>query len=213
MILERLAVGPLQCNCSILGDEESREALLVDPGDDVELIMERVAKHRLKVVAIVATHGHIDHVGGLAEARQATGAPVLIHEADVFLYKMLPVQAMMIGLGAPQLGNGEDDLDGRLADGQKLTFGKLTAEVLHTPGHTPGSVCFHVGSDFKLLSGDTLFARGIGRTDLWGGSQEDIVRSIRERLYRLPDETVVYPGHGPQTTIGVERAQNPFVRV
>ena len=174
MILESVAVGPLQCNCYILGCEETREALLIDPGEDADLILPLIAKHRLNVRYILSTHAHIDHVGDLEKMKDATGAQALLHEKDLVLYQNLPIQAAWLGVPIPP----SITIDNFIADHDELRFGKHTGDVLFTPGHTPGSICLHLreGSG-KLFSGDTLFYRSIGRTDLWGGSQETIFRS------------------------------------
>lgn len=208
MILESVAVGPLQCNCYILGCEETREALLIDPGEEADLILPLIAKHRLNVRYILSTHAHIDHVGDLEKMKDATGAQALLHEKDLVLYQNLPIQAAWLGVPIPP----SITIDNFIADHDELRFGKHTGDVLFTPGHTPGSICLHLreGSG-KLFSGDTLFYRSIGRTDLWGGSQETIFRSLREKLLALEDKTVVYPGHGQPTTIGEERRMNPFL--
>ncbi len=206
----------LQCNCSIIGDPETREALVVDPGDEADRILQILAKHALTVKAIVSTHAHIDHVGGLRKMQQATGAPVLMHGDDMELYRHLDMQAAFIGMRAPDPAS----VDTLLREGDTLRWGGFAASVLHTPGHTPGSVSLYLAprqSDSgnadpgKLLAGDTLFAGSIGRTDLWGGSLEQILRSIHQKLLGLPEETIVYPGHGAITTIGEERATNPFL--
>jgi hydroxyacylglutathione hydrolase len=208
LIFESVAVGPLQCNCYIVGCEETREALLIDPGEDAELILPLIAKHRLNVRYILSTHAHIDHVGDLEQMKSATGAQALLHEKDLELYQNLPMQAAWLGVSVP----ASTTIDNFVADRDELRFGKHSGEVLFTPGHTPGSICLHLpeGSG-KLFSGDTLFYRSIGRTDLWGGSQETIFRSLRDKLLALEDKTVVYPGHGQPTTIGEERRQNPFL--
>jgi len=216
LIHEILPVGLLQCNCSVVGDPVTREAIVIDPGDEVDRILEVVARHGLKVNAIVNTHAHIDHVGGLSRMREATGAPVLMHQEDLELYGHLDVQAAMIGMRVP----ARTEVDGFLGEGEKICWGSFSAQVIHTPGHTRGSVCLYLpvegsgsGPDQtpKLFAGDTLFAGSIGRTDLWGGSFEQIMRSLKTKLLELPDETIVYPGHGPETTIGQERVGNPFV--
>lgn len=231
IIHEVLPVGMLQCNCSILGDPETREAIVVDPGDEVERILEILRKHDLKVLSIVSTHTHIDHVGGLARLHQATGAPVLIHEGDVELYRHLDVQAQWLGIPMPEIMRIQDFVK----EGDALRWGSLEARVLHTPGHTPGSICLVVdqatgardrnakaaaaskdaaplAGAARLISGDTLFQGSIGRTDLWGGSYPQIIRSIQEKLIVLPEDMRVYPGHGDATTIGDERESNPFLR-
>ena len=218
IIHEILPVGMLQCNCSIIGDPETHEALVVDPGDESDRILQLLAKHALTVSAIVSTHAHIDHVGGLRKIQQATGAPVLMHADDMELYRHLDVQAAWIGMRTPDPAS----VDKFLREGDTLRWGHFEANVLHTPGHTPGSISLymapqkteHTGEAAgKLLAGDTLFAGSIGRTDLWGGSLEQILRSIHQKLLILPDETMVYPGHGAVTTIGEERAGNPFLEL
>jgi glyoxylase-like metal-dependent hydrolase (beta-lactamase superfamily II) len=207
MIHKILPVGPLQCNCSIIGDETTREAMVIDPGDDIEDILAIVAQHKLTVKQIVITHAHIDHVGGAMKLRARTGAPILLNQNDFALLKMLDIQATWLGMTAPE----KVAIAASIADGDTLRTGSLTANVLHTPGHTEGSVCLYFPSEKLLLAGDTLFAGGIGRTDLPGGSYEKIMRSLRDSLLTLPDDTVVIPGHGPRTTIGEEREGNPFL--
>ena len=208
MIFETVAVGPLQCNCYIIGCEKTREALVIDPGDEVELILPLIHKHQLKVRYILSTHAHIDHVGDLEKIRDQTGAETLLHEEDLLLYNNLPMQAAWLGIDTPKTTK----IDNFIHHGDRLRFGEHSGEVLFTPGHTPGSVCLHLpGEKGKLFAGDTLFQRSIGRTDLWGGSYENIIKSIRERLLLLDDDTVVYPGHGPATTIGQEKKHNPFL--
>ena len=209
MILETFPVGKLQCNCTILGSEQTREAIVVDPGDEVPLVLERLARHRLTVKHIIATHGHIDHVGGLKELKDATGAPVYLHRGDLFLYGALPMQAALLGLAPPPA----TEVDAHLDEGDELGAGEVRLRVHHTPGHTPGSLCFHSPeSGGRLFAGDTLFLGSIGRTDLWGGSHEEILDSLRGKVMTLPDETIVVPGHGPATTVGRERRFNPFLR-
>jgi glyoxylase-like metal-dependent hydrolase (beta-lactamase superfamily II) len=207
MIHKVLPVGPLQCNCSIIGDETTLEAMVIDPGDDIEDILAIVNQNQLKVKQIVITHAHIDHVGGAMKLRAQTGAPILINQNDLALLKMLDVQASWLGMKPP----GAVQIDSDLKHGQKLEAGGLTANVLHTPGHTEGSVCLYFPAEKLLIAGDTLFARSIGRTDLPGGSFEKIIRSLHDRVLSLPDDTVVFPGHGPTTTVGEEREENPFV--
>jgi len=207
MIHKILPVGPLQCNCSIIGDETTREAMVIDPGDDIEDIIAIVAQYKLTVKQIVITHAHIDHVGGAMKLRARTGAPILLNQNDYALLKMLDIQATWLGMAEPE----KVAIAASIADGDELRTGSLTANVLHTPGHTEGSVCLYFPSEKLLLAGDTLFAGGIGRTDLPGGSYEKIMRSLRGSLLTLPDDTVVIPGHGPRTTIGEEREGNPFL--
>jgi glyoxylase-like metal-dependent hydrolase (beta-lactamase superfamily II) len=255
-----IPVGMLQCNCSIIGDPATREALVVDPGDEVTRILDLIGRHRLIVKAIVSTHAHIDHVGGLSKLHQYTGAPVLMHRDDLPLYQAMEMQASFLGVMPPEL----TDIDQLLKEGDVLHWGGFEAQVIHTPGHTPGSVSLYLPHDAgkvtgvpamrtvmdetgenvtladllrktvtseddaqsvaqeepeivaprapQLFSGDTLFAGSIGRTDLWGGSMEKIMDSLRSKLMHLPDDTVVYPGHGPVTTIGNERHLNPFLQ-
>ncbi len=258
-----IPVGMLQCNCSIIGDPATREALVVDPGDEVTRILDLIGRYRLIVKAIVSTHAHIDHVGGLSKLHKYTGAPVLMHRDDLPLYQAMDMQAAFLGVLPPEL----TEVDQLLKEGDVLRWGRFEAQVIHTPGHTPGSVALYLPHDAgkvtaapaihtvlneagekialtdltdllkkpasaeddaqsipldeaektvppapQLFSGDTLFAGSIGRTDLWGGSMEQIMNSLRTKLMHLPDETVVYPGHGPVTTIGNERHLNPFLQ-
>ncbi len=207
MIHEILPVGPLQCNCSVIGDEATREAMVIDPGDDIDDILALVRKHNLIVKQIVITHAHIDHVGGAMKLRRATGAPILLNQNDYALIKMLDMQAAWIGMPSP----GKVEIDRSIGQADVLVVGDIQATVLHTPGHTEGSVCLYFEAEKKLIAGDTLFAGSIGRTDLPGGSFEQIINSLHETVMELPDATVVLPGHGPQTTIGQERASNPFL--
>jgi hydroxyacylglutathione hydrolase len=207
MIHKILPVGPLHCNCSIIGDETTREAMVIDPGDDIEDVLVIIRENKLDVKQIVITHAHIDHVGGAMKLRAATGAPILLNQSDYALLKMLDVQASWLGMAAP----GEVAIEASIGDGESLQTGNLKANVLHTPGHTEGSVCLYFPAEKLLIAGDTLFARSIGRTDLPGGSFEKIMRSLHDRVMTLPDETVVIPGHGPRTTIGEEREGNPFL--
>ena len=207
MIHKILPVGPLQCNCSIIGDETPREAMVIDPGDDIEDVLAIIREHKLEVKQIVITHAHIDHVGGAMKLRAQTGAPILLNQNDYALLKMLDVQASWLGMAAP----GEVAIEASIGDGELLQTGNLKASVLHTPGHTEGSVCLYFPVEKLLIAGDTLFARSIGRTDLPGGSFEKIMRSLHDRVLTLPDETLVIPGHGPKTTIGEEREENPFL--
>jgi hydroxyacylglutathione hydrolase len=235
LIHEILPVGMLQCNCQIIGDPESHEAIVIDPGDEVERILAVLAKYDLKVRALVNTHAHIDHVGGLRKMRQATGAPVMMHRDDFELYQNLEIQARWLGVPPPDI----TEVDSFLGEGDTVPWGGYEVEVLHTPGHTPGSISLFMPIEARhsevaatnreslprrdrmqraathapvLFAGDTLFAGSIGRTDLWGGSLPAILSSIQNKLLVLPEETIVYPGHGPATSIGVERETNPFLR-
>jgi hydroxyacylglutathione hydrolase len=207
MIHEIFPVGPLQCNCSIVGDETTREAMVIDPGDDIEDVLAIIRKHNLQVKQIVVTHAHIDHVGGAMKLRAATGAPILLNQNDHALLKTLDVQAGWIGVPVPK----EVKIDQSVTSGDKVKAGAHEANILHTPGHTEGSICLYFPAEKKLLAGDTLFAGSIGRTDLPGGSMQKIMQSLHGTVLSLPDETVVVPGHGPLTTIGEERESNPFL--
>jgi len=208
MIHEVLAVGPLQCNCSILGDEVSREAIVVDPGDELPRILHLLAKHQLTVKQIVVTHAHIDHIAGAHRLREITGAPILYNQRDLPLVAMMDQQAAWIGCATPTVSAPDESLE----DGDVVGIANLAAEVIQTPGHTEGSLCLYVPEHHILLAGDTLFAGSIGRTDLPGGSTGKLLASIRDRLLPLPDGTLVIPGHGESTTIGVERRSNPFLQ-
>jgi hydroxyacylglutathione hydrolase len=208
MIHEIFPVGPLQCNCSIIGDETTRDAMVIDPGDDIADLLAIIQKHNLQVKQIVITHAHIDHVGGAMKLRQATGAPILLNENDYALLKMLDMQAAWLGMRSP----GKVEIDRSIGDADKVEAGPLLANVMHTPGHTEGSICLYFPAEQKLIAGDTLFAGSIGRTDLPGGSFDKIIRSLHQKVLRLPDDTVVVPGHGPSTTIGDERESNPFLK-
>lgn len=210
MLVASFPTGPLGCNCSIVADPVAKQAIVVDPGGDLERIVEVLAEQELAVTAIVHTHTHIDHVGATAPLQRESGAEAHIHEADRFLYDMLPVQSALLGVPTPE----KCDVLGTLNDGFSVHAGQIEMGVLHTPGHTPGSVSFYLKTPEQqlLFTGDTLFQRGIGRTDLWGGDSELIMRSIKDRILTLEDEVVVVPGHGPQTTIGDERDLNPFLK-
>ena len=207
MIHEILPVGPLQCNCSIIGDENTREGMVIDPGDDISDVLAIVKKHKLQVKQIVITHAHIDHIGGAMKLRALTGAPILLNQNDYALLKMLDIQATWIGVPDP----GKVEIDRSVTTGETVSAGAHTAQVLHTPGHTEGSICLYFENEKKLIAGDTLFAGSIGRTDLPGGDMQKIMRSLHGTVLALPDETVVVPGHGETTTIGEERESNPFL--
>ena len=209
MIHEILPVGMLGCNCSVLGDEITREAIVIDPGDDVSKIVAILTKHGLTAKMIVITHAHIDHIGGAHKLRALTGAPVYMHEADKMLSDRLDVQARWLGIDTPPEDPG---IDTPAHEGDILRAGSIEAQVLHTPGHTLGSISLYIPSENKVIAGDTLFEGSVGRTDLPGGDLDQIKGSIRAKLYTLPDSTIVIPGHGGSTTIGKEKHHNPFVR-
>jgi len=230
MIHEIFPVGILQCNCSVLGDEASRTAIVVDPGDNIEQILSILEHHHLRVEYIVITHAHVDHIGGAKKLKDLTGAPVYLNESDLEIYGMISEQARWIGIPPPE----KTSIDVLLRDGDVIECGAIHATVLHTPGHTQGSVCLSIRDSLlgtresapgpripnpesrilsqTLLAGDTLFRDSIGRTDLPGGNYPQIIRSIHEKLLPLDDATIVVPGHGPLTTIGRERERNPFLQ-
>jgi hydroxyacylglutathione hydrolase len=208
MIHRILPVGPLQCNCSILGDEQTHEAMVIDPGDQIDNILKILAEEKLTVKQIVITHAHIDHVGGAMKLKKATGASILMNQSDYALLKMLPLQAAWVGMRPP----GVVEVDEGVGEGKVLQIGASPVNVIHTPGHTEGSICLFLPDEKKLIAGDTLFAGSIGRTDLPGGSLDKIMRSLHTRVLALPDATEVTPGHGTQTTIGDERETNPFLQ-
>lgn len=216
MILETRAVPPFMKNGFVLGCETTREAVVIDPGDDVDLLLAAAEQHALKAVAILLTHAHLDHVTGVARAKRVLDAPVWLHEADNFLYQGVVQQGLMFGLRVEP----QPPVDHFYAVDQKLRFGEYEIAVHHTPGHCPGGVCLAVNGDPRtkgpterriLIVGDTLFAGSIGRTDLPGGDLDTLLRSIREVLFSFPDGTPVYPGHGEPTTIGDEKRSNPFL--
>ena len=208
MIHEILPVGMLQCNCSIFGDEGTRDAIVVDPGDEIESILAIVARHGLTVKAIVITHDHIDHIAGAQQLKKATCAPVYMNQNDTELQQMLDVQATWLGMPTPQAV----EIDVAAKDGDTLLLGATEVHVLHTPGHTQGSICLWMPGEGKLVAGDTLFRESIGRTDLPGGDGRQILQSIHDKLLTLPGETQVIPGHGDLTTLAHERQFNYFLK-
>ncbi|HVC48094.1 MAG TPA: MBL fold metallo-hydrolase [Terracidiphilus sp.] len=208
MILETFPVGLLQCNCTLLGDEATGEAIVIDPGDDITRIYGRLTERGLKLKQILITHAHIDHIGGALRLKRLTGAPILLNENDLPLLEMMDQQAAWFGVPTPDVVPPDESL----TEGRIVGLEAYPATVLHTPGHTQGSICLRFVPLNLLLAGDTLFAGSIGRTDLPGGNFAQILASIRARLLTLPDETRVVPGHGPVTTIGQERRANPFLR-
>lgn len=208
MIQETIPVGLLQCNCSILGDENSREAIVIDPGDDIPQIQEILQRHGLKVKSIIITHAHIDHIAGARKLKQLTGAPIFYNENDLPLVKMMDVQASWLRIPTPEVAPP----DATLTDAQTIVAGDIKGKVLLTPGHTQGSLCLYIPDQSLLIAGDTLFAGSVGRTDLPGGNTRQLMHSIRDQILPLPEHTKVIPGHGPDTTIGEERETNPFLQ-
>ncbi len=207
MIFEIVVVGPLGVNCFIVGDEVSGQGIVVDPGADAAKVLSIVRERGLAIRYVINTHGHFDHVGGNRKVLEVTGAPLLIHRDDApFLSRAADV-ATMYGLAT----ENSPPPDQFLEDGMVVSFGGQTLQVLHTPGHTPGGCCLYLEKEGKVITGDTLFAEGVGRTDFPGSSHEALMTSIRTKLLTLPDATVVYPGHGPSTTIGHEKRYNPYV--
>ena len=208
MIHKIFPVGPLQCNCSVIGDEKTHEAMVIDPGDQIEGILDILRQEKLALKQIVITHAHIDHIGGAMKLKAATGAPILMNQNDHALLKMLDMQAAWLGMQSP----GNVQVDEAIGQGRVLKIGDISSSIIHTPGHTEGSICVYFPEEKKLIAGDTLFAGSIGRTDLPGGSMDKIMRSLHTQVLALPDETEVVPGHGPMTTIGEERETNPFLQ-
>jgi hydroxyacylglutathione hydrolase len=206
LIIKKLEVGPIMANCFILGCETTKEAAVIDPGDDADRILMILAKENLTVKYLVNTHGHFDHVGANKRMKEVTGAPLAIHTEDVPMLSQLSRSAASFGLAAEN--SPEPDL--LLHDGDTVTFGDITLKVIHTPGHSRGGICLYTKG--HLFAGDTLFAGSIGRTDLPGGDYDTLIASIKEKLLALPDDTVVYTGHGPETTIANEKRMNPFLR-
>lgn len=208
MIHEILPVGLLACNCSLVGDEQTREGIVIDPGDDVSEILRRIERHGLRITMIVVTHAHIDHIGGAAKLKKAIGAPVYLSANDMPLYDRLDMQASWMGVATPERA----EVDAFAHEGDRLWVGGTGLEVLDTPGHTPGSISLWIPSEKKVIAGDTLFRDSIGRTDLPGGDSGQILRSIHDKLLPLPEETVVVPGHGELTTLGREKQFNYFLQ-
>lgn len=207
MIIKQLTVGPIMANCYILGCERTREAAVIDPGDETDKILMSLASEKLTLKHILNTHGHFDHVGGNRRLKDATGADLLIHAADAAMLAQLSASAAAFGLSA----QNSPPPDRTVAEGDRVTFGDIALTVLHTPGHTPGGISFH--TDRCVFVGDALFYGSIGRTDFPGGDYDTLIASIRTKLFTLDDDTTVYTGHGPATTVGQEKRSNPFVRL
>ena len=209
LIVETLPVGHLQCNCTILGDPVSRKAIVVDPGGDAEMLIERLVELDLQVERIIHTHAHLDHFLASGKMKEATGAKLALHRDDLFLWDMLEDQCRMFGIPFEK----PPPPDQWLEHEEEIDVKGVQGKALHTPGHTPGSMCFLFANQKLLIAGDTLFQGSIGRTDLWGGDYQQIEKSIQEKLYTLDEETAVITGHGESTNIGHEMRSNSFVRV
>lgn len=207
MIIKKLPVGPIMANCFILGCEETRKAAVIDPGDETDKILLSLASEQLTVEQIINTHCHFDHAGGNKKMKDATGAPLVLHALEIPVLENLESSAARWGLAM----EASPAPDRTVADGDTITFGNITLKVIHTPGHSPGGICLQAGD--VLFAGDTLFAGSIGRTDFPGGDHQTLLSSIREKLFSMDDDVRVYCGHGPETTIGVEKRTNPFVQV
>jgi glyoxylase-like metal-dependent hydrolase (beta-lactamase superfamily II) len=204
MILKMLVVGPIQANCYVLGCERTREAVVIDPGDDVDTILMTLAKEKLRCVYIINTHGHFDHSGANKRLKEVTQGQLLLHEADAPMVTSQAASGRMWGMNV----ENSPPPDRCLKEGDVITFGDVSLKVLHTPGHSPGGIS--LVTDSMVFVGDTLFAGSIGRTDFPGGNYDGLLRSVREKIFTLGDDVVIYPGHGPETTVGRERRTNPF---
>jgi len=209
MILEKLVVGPIGANCFIIGDEGSGEGVVIDPGGEAETVLKAVRSSDLKIKYVIATHGHFDHTGAVGPVIEALGCEFLMHEEDLFFARDSVTSARKWGIVVDQV----PDPDRYISHGDVIEIGSIEMKVIHTPGHSPGGVSLYVEKEGALFAGDTLFQRSIGRTDFRQGSMEVLVSSIQKRIFELPPETVVYTGHGPETTVDEERRMNPFVRL
>lgn len=208
MIHQQIVVGPLQCNCAIVACEKTKQAAIIDPGEEGARIVNEVKKAGFDVKYILHTHAHFDHIAGTKAVREAINAPICLHKGDAEIYRNLPMQGKLFGF---QFGNAPD-VEKWIEDNERLKLGEYEIEILHTPGHSPGSVCLKVfnSAEEKLFSGDTLFQMSIGRSDLWGGSHEQLLQSVRDRIFTLDGDIAVHPGHGPSTRVGDEKKSNPF---
>ena len=204
MILKTITVGPLGVNCCLIGCEKTNAGAVIDPGDDAPIILNAIKQNNLDIKYILLTHGHVDHLAHLSILKKETDGQFLMHQQDAFLLKGLFAQALMFGL--PNPGNPKPDRF--VTDGEEIVLGELKIKVLHTPGHSPGSITFHV--EDKLFVGDLIFSGSIGRTDLPKGNYQTLIDSVQTKIFTLPDATEIYPGHGPETTVGEEKATNPF---
>jgi glyoxylase-like metal-dependent hydrolase (beta-lactamase superfamily II) len=204
MLLKTITAGPLGVNCYLIGCENTRAGAVIDPGDDAPVILNAIQLLNLDIKYILLTHGHVDHLAHLMKLKDKINAEFLMHQEDAFLLKGLFAQALMFGL--PNPGNPKPDRF--VTDGEEIVLGELIIKVLHTPGHSPGSITFQV--EDKLFVGDLIFSGSIGRTDLPKGDYQTLIDSVQTKIFTLPDETIIYPGHGPETTVGQEKATNPF---
>lgn len=208
MILKSIVVGPIGANCYVIGDEATNEGAIIDPGDDAQRILQVVKETGLAIRFIMATHGHFDHIAAMKQVKQELDCDFLLHLNDLMFVRRSKKSALNWGIMIEQV----PDPDRYLEDGDILKLGTLELKIIYTPGHSPGGICIYIPSENLVFSGDTLFYGSVGRTDFDGGSMEELLKSIKEKLYTLPDDTVVYTGHGEETTIGNEKAQNMFVR-
>lgn len=207
MIHKTLVVGPLQCNCAILACERTKEAVIIDPGDEAERIAKEVTAEGFKVKYLLHTHAHFDHIGGTGGVKSSLGGTICLHRGDIDIYRNLPMQGQLFGFKF----SAAPEVEKFIEDNEEIVFGDHRLEAIHTPGHSPGGLCFRSrGGDELLFSGDSLFQQSIGRTDLWGGNHGQLLNSIRERIFTLEGDTKVFPGHGPATKVGVEKMSNPF---
>lgn len=208
LLMKTFVVGPFACNCVVIADQETRQAVVIDPGDESEQFLPFIQEHELKVVLALHTHGHLDHVSATRDLKNASGCSIRMHQGDEWLYQNLKMQGSLFGFEL------EDPLpiDQYLEHDEELAAGPLRFKVIHTPGHSPGSVCFELEGQDLIFTGDTLFQQSIGRTDLWGGNLEQLLGSIGQRLLPFREEVRIFPGHGPLSTIGDERRRNPFLQ-
>lgn len=206
MIIKNLAVGPIQANCFIVADDNTKKAVIIDAGGDASRILKTVEDMKVEVVAVVATHGHFDHVEAMGEVKKALGVQAYCHPQAVPLIKNVSSQASMFGMSAASVPQPENMLE----DGDEVAFGDLKLRTVHTPGHSPGSVSYMINGN--VFVGDLIFLGSIGRTDLMGGDYDTLINSVKDKIFTLPDETKIHPGHGPSTTVGDEKRTNPFFR-
>ena len=208
MLINSLKVGPISANCYIIGDSESKDGAIIDPGDEFERILKIVRDTDLTIKYIIGTHGHFDHIGAVGPLKEILNSTFLLHKKDNFLIKTGPQLALSWGLQIPPI----PDIDKFIEQDDTISLGKYMLQFIHTPGHTPGGICIYIKSENILFSGDTLFCGSVGRTDFEGGSMEELLTSIKTKLFTLPEDTVVYTGHEQKTSIGYEKKNNFFIR-